>query len=62
MAKNYALKGLSCEMDLAFEDMHGHIRPKFGTRPVSKLFRCSNGFITQTHVFLAVNATFINEQ
>jgi hypothetical protein len=46
------LKGLSHEMDLAFDDMcMVSFRPKLGTGPFLKFFRCSNDFITQKVYF-----------
>ncbi len=44
------IKGLSHEMDLAFGDMYTVVssQPKQGTRPVLKLFICSNDFNTKS--------------
>ncbi len=51
-----ALKELSHEMDLALMTCVVTCRPKQGTRPVFKFFRCYSDFFTQS-VFLAVNAS-----
>jgi hypothetical protein len=45
------LKGLSHEMDLAFDDRLVSTGPKKGTGRVFKFFRCSNAFITEKVYF-----------
>ncbi len=48
-----SLKELSHEMDLAFDDMHGHwsVLGLIGTQTVFKFFRCSNDFLMQKEYF-----------
>ncbi len=41
------LKGLSHEMDLTFDDMHGQFQAQIGDEASLKFFRCSNDFIMQ---------------
>jgi hypothetical protein len=55
------LKGLSHEMDLAFDDMYGYwlILGLNRGRPVLKFFSCSNDFKTQKVYFLRLLKVYI---
>jgi hypothetical protein len=60
MSKCTRLKGLSYEMDLAFDDMHGHwsvIGLNWGRGQFLNFFRGSKDFMCIKSVFLAVNAS-----